>query len=263
MSVINYKEILKSKLAERTNKNIQYSLRSFARDIGLSPQRLSHILNGRHGLSVQAAGLVASKLSMNETEKDFFCTLVQKEHSRSKAMRTEAAKRLKNLKFHYKNVELDNFKLISDWYHFAIMELTLIENFSNNCKQIGKSLGISEVEAEMAIERLLKLKLLIKEKKGSLKIRGNFFADPKEIPSEAIRNFHKQLLSKSINAIDFQDLNERDFSSLVVAVDEKDIATAKKEIKKFRESMDRLFSKSKKKTRVYCLGVQLFALQNK
>jgi uncharacterized protein (TIGR02147 family) len=258
----SYRDILKDKLSERCQKNGKYSLRAFARDLEFSPQRLSHVLSGRHGLSPEAAEKVAINLGMNPEEVKFFCALVQEKHARSKVVKNMAKEMLHTIKSQYKDLSLEHFKVISDWYHFAIMELTLIEGFSSDVKWISKALGITEIETKMAIERLIRLTLLEKDKQGNLTLTGQFFADPKGTPSQALRNFHRQLMEKATQSLEFQKIEQRDIASVILAIDEDDIPRAKEMIKKFRTKFDNEFSASKRKTKVYCLGIQLFSLQH-
>jgi len=259
----DYKDIIKTKFSERCERNNHYSLRAFARDLGISPQRLSHILNGRHGISETAAEAMALKLGMNQEETQIFCMLVQEKHARSKVAKNQAIQKLQEIKSSYKTLDVDHFKIISDWYHFAIMELTQIEGFSSSPKWIAKALGITELQVKAAIERLLRLEMLNKDKKGKLSLTGQFFADPKGVPSEALRKFHRQLMSKASEALDFQGLDERDVTSLILAFNGQDIPEAKKDIKKFRDGFDKKFSKNKIKDQVYCLGIQLFNLKQR
>lgn len=257
----DYREILKDKLSERCQKNGKYSLRAFARDLEISPQRLSHILSGRHGLSPEAALNVAINLGMNEQEIKFFCALVQEKHARSKLLKNEAKEKLQEITSVYKDLSLEHFKVISDWYHFAIMELTLVQGFQSDAKWISKALGVTEIEVKMAVERLMKLDLVEMDAKGNLSITGQFFADPKGTPSQALRNFHRQLMEKATRALEIQKVEERDFSSTILAIDENDLPKAKQVLKKFRTDFDKEFSARKKKSKVYCLGMQFFNLQ--
>lgn len=258
----DYVDILKDHLSDRCKRNKGYSLRAYARDLGISPQRLSHILNGRHGLSPKSAALIANSLGLNESETAYFCALVEKKHARSKSVKDEANKKLNEMKSFYKDLSIDHFKIVADWYHFAIMELSLTESFSTNPKWIAKTLAITEIEAKMAIERLLRLELMEINKKGVLKITGNFFADPKGTPSSALRQFHKQLMQKAHDAITIQPVETRDYSSTVIAINEDDLPLAKLELKNFREKFDKKLSSNNKKTKVYCLGMQFFCLQD-
>ena len=98
--------------------------------------------------------------------------------------------------------------------------------------------------------------------KGALKITGFFFADPKGTPSEALRQFHKQLMLKAHEAISIQPIERRDYSSTIIAINDDDLPLAKLELKNFREKFDKKLSSNNKKTKVYCLGMQFFCLQD-
>jgi Domain of unknown function (DUF4423) len=63
-------------------------------------------------------------------------------------------------------------------------------------------------------------------------------------------------------ALALQTIEERDITSLTLAMDKASIPAAKAEIKKFREGFDAKFGKGKKNA-VYCLGIQLFSLLDK
>jgi uncharacterized protein (TIGR02147 family) len=135
-------------------------LRSFARDLGFSPARLSDVLRGRYGLSLAAAQTVASRLGMNSKERQHFCDLVESKHARSKANREAAQRRLDSAQT-YQQLTMDTFAVIADWYHYAILELTLLKNFQSDVKWIAHQLGINSIVVSAAIERLKRLDLIV------------------------------------------------------------------------------------------------------
>ncbi|MGE0617107.1 MAG: hypothetical protein AB7P04_15865 [Bacteriovoracia bacterium] len=59
---MDYRELLKAALAQRIQKNPAYSLRAFARDLGISPGHLCEVLSGKHRLSRRMESLVVNKL---------------------------------------------------------------------------------------------------------------------------------------------------------------------------------------------------------
>jgi hypothetical protein len=66
----SYRDLLKRELESRCGRNPRYSLRAFAKDLGLSAPRLSHVLNGRFGLSRAAAEAIADKLGLVGVEAE-------------------------------------------------------------------------------------------------------------------------------------------------------------------------------------------------
>ena len=60
----SYQDILKAELEKRQRANARYSLRAFARDLGVSPSNLSEILQRKAGLSRIKAQEIAKKLNL-------------------------------------------------------------------------------------------------------------------------------------------------------------------------------------------------------
>ena len=54
----------------------------------------------------------------------------------------------------------DEFALISDWYHFAILGLAEIKSSKASPLWIAKRLGITHDEAKEAVDRLLRLRII-------------------------------------------------------------------------------------------------------
>ncbi len=63
--------LLKKELDSRKSRNPNYSLRSFARSLDISPSRLSEILSGQR-MSMKTANKIATKLKLNENAKAEF-----------------------------------------------------------------------------------------------------------------------------------------------------------------------------------------------
>jgi len=257
----NYRILLREKLEERCSRNSRYSLRSFARDLDISPSRLSDVLRGRYGLSRLSAEKIGQKLGFNKGEIVHFCDLVDSEHARAQKNRVAARTRLESSVPAQQQLTMDAFQIVSDWYHFAILELTAVKDFKlkYSTKWVGARLNISEHIVIAAIERMKRLEL-IEEINGVPRPTENFTASPDGIPSEAIKKFHLQILEKATAALRVQTVDERDFSSIIMAINPKDLPQAKEEIKIFRRHLNKRFEKSKTKTSIYCLNVQLFRI---
>src|SRR5690606_1615418 len=90
------------------------------------------------------------------------------------------------------DLSLEIFRLLSDWYHLAILELTGIKKNNWAFVAIAKKLGISSIQAQSSVELLERLELLEKDKNGKyVKTQLNLLA-ASDVPNRALRNFHKQ-----------------------------------------------------------------------
>jgi uncharacterized protein (TIGR02147 family) len=256
-----YRTILREELEARCARNPTYSLRSFARDLGLAPARLSDVLRGRYGLSRLAAEGIAKRLGWNDQECDRFCDLVESEHGRDQRKREAARERLQTgVGSHYRQLTLDSFQVISEWYHYVILELAVTEDFQSDEQWISRQLGLNLNVTRAAIARLKRLDLLVQDEDGRLRPTEGTTASPDGVPSDAVKKFHRQVLEKAMRAIDFQDVEQRDLSSMILAIDTDQIPEAKKAIRKFRRDFDTKFGAAKKKNQVYCLATQFFRM---
>ena len=159
-------------------------------------------------------------------------------------------------------VGLDEFRIIADWYHYAILELTFSKGFKPDPRWVAKELNISITEAKLAIERMLELDLL-ERKNGTLKKTDwNLDTKDKSKTSAFHRRRQKQILEKSIASLEQDPIEERNHSSVTVCIDPKNIPTAKAKIQKF---MWELAASLVEGTpgRVYELTVNLFPIQKK
>jgi len=225
----------------------------------MSPSRLSHVLRGHFGLSPEAAESIALRLGMSRTEKSTFCDLVQSQHARSAIKRASAKKRLQKRVITTQTISADAFKVICDWYHFAILELSRTTAGLQDAKSVSRRLGISVFEAEQALERLTRLGML-KSKNGTLVATDSYFANPEGVPSHGIKTFHRQILEKALKSLFLDPVDEREFSNLIFAVDPADLPKLRDRIREFVGQVDREFSVSPKKSGVYNLSIQLFPL---
>jgi plasmid maintenance system antidote protein VapI len=123
---------LQEAFERRIAKNSRYSLRAFARSLGISPSRLCEILKGKQGLSVAWAEKIATRLKFEKEKKRQFCDLVEAEHSRSEARRRLAKQRLEARSERCASEQLDSSLLVS----FSADDLSraseAIERFRNS-----------------------------------------------------------------------------------------------------------------------------------
>lgn len=257
----NYKDYLKREFRSRISRNKSYSLRSYARDLEIAPPKLSQILNGKCGLSEGSAKKLAKKLKLSDVEADFFVTLVNAKHSRSGAGKITAKSKLRELlKLNFDELDLNRFRIISDWFHFAILELTEVSDFVYEPSWIARRLRIPLAETKAAIKRLVENGLLTEAREGRLIQTHTTLSTPSGIPLREIRNHHSQILSKADVAQDEVALEQRDFATSIFSIDSAQIPEAKKALREFRRRFCTELQKSATKDRVYCLSVQFFPL---
>jgi len=256
----DYRKYLKELLAEKIAANPSYSLRSFAKNLGLAPSTLVDLLALRKNLSLDRAHEIASRLNLSNSDREYFLLLVQSQTTKKPELRhhfhSELAK--KNPNHSALNLSTDLFRLISDWFHFAILEHSLIHRIEFTAGNIARRLGISKVEAEVAIERLTRLELLVKDTKGHLRKSATRIIAGSAIPEEATKKFWRQTLAKANGAIENPNKNERFLGSDLIAFDSSRLPEVTAEINAFMEKIGRISDACSDPDHVYALNVQFF-----
>lgn len=255
----DYREQLKSEYKRRQTVNPRYSLRAFARDLGLSSGFLSLLLNGKKKLSDAKAIELAEVLGLGPSGAEEFYRLVRLNNARTEKAQALIAREGRNDSVgEFSTLNLDAFQVISDWYHYAITELTYCKDFKPTAEWVGRRLGISTETAKAALERLVRLGLLKKSGRTLVKTEA-FIATPTDRPSASLRSFHGQMIEKAKQALTTQSVDERDITGITIALDREKLAMAKKEIRRFRQRMAKLLEGGSPSS-VYQLNVQLFNL---
>jgi uncharacterized protein (TIGR02147 family) len=265
MQYTTYHDLLDEELERRKQLNEAYSLRAFARDLGISAPRLSLILNKKEGISVEVAIDLAQKLKLTEKKKEWFCSSVGSLHARSFNERNNFKQKVQKYKDEAKifsELHLEYFKVIADWYHFAILELTYLADFQNNSSWMAEMLGISMEEVDVALDRLKKLDLII-EKDGKLVDAFKFLATPNDVPSGSLKKFNTQLMKKAMEALYERDVLEREISSNILSIRKDQLPKFKEKLRDFRRELDHEASQQKEKDAVYCLSMQFYELTNR
>ncbi len=258
------KSILSEVLSERQAANQAYSLRAFARDLGISPQQLSNVMSGRRGLGPKLAKQVVDQLDLSASQSELFLESLRAEFSRSQVQRVVSKSKLASLKASEstRNLELDTFKIVSNWYHFTLVELIkLSKNKTRKTEWFSAKLGIPENEVKLALGRLERVGLISRNGNRLSANQDVMIADG-GITTESIKNYHRQFLEKASQALAFQTSEERYGSSSSIPIKVKDIALAKKLIQKFRLEFDEALSDTDQGEEVYGLSLQFFRLTN-
>lgn len=240
-------EILASEFKKRKDNNPNFSLRSFARWLGISPAQLSQMITGKRNISLKTLAKINNRLDLSPLEKKSVLNslLESKKHN----TRIEDTKTLL--------MKEDQFRIIADWYHFAILALTKINNAKADPRWISRRLGISVSEANQAVIRLVRLGLL--QTKEAFKQVSDPISVGSNVPSEAIRKYHKQNLSLAIEKIETIPNNLREFQSISIPVNLDSLKKYKVLIDQFLEEISQTSNKESG-SEIYNLNVQFFPI---
>ncbi len=257
-------DYLANALAERIRNNSSYSVRAFARDLSVSPAFISMVLNRKKNLSIARAQQIPEILMMEPQEKRSFLRSV----AISSMARRNSAQYLRELldvpkeaTHEAKLLQTDVLKVLTSWYHIAILDFTSCQGFISSTQWVSHKLGISSVQVRHAVDRLQRL--------GLIQIKGNRWVKkdkhlnmPTAIPEEHLRKFHEEMIDKAKDNLSKQskaDYSRRDISAATMAIDPKNKELALRKIQRFHKEMAALLTEGTPKE-VYQLNIQFFPL---
>jgi len=257
-----YRGYLRDLLAERMSKNPSYSLQAFAAKAGVAKGFLSEVMSGKKNLSPQTAAKIAHRLGLPAEDADYFCLLVQMERATEPSYREKLLAQLKTktAATEVYDLSLDTFKAISDWRYFAIIGLAAVGEFEFSVKNVADKLGMSTVEVQSAIDRLVRLELLEQREDGSFRKTKDHFLVESRFQSEAVRKFHGQVLEKLIPALETQKKGERLSRTDVLLIDPKLYPRVEAILDRAAQEIVALSCESKDNTQVSALALHLFNL---
>ena len=261
----DYRSYLKWALADRIARNPSYSLRSFARQLGIHHSMLVQVFQNKKRLSVDRAHLVAHRLELQGKEYEYFCLLVEIEKAKANEQKAHLLKRLQEIKPTSKarDLGIEHFQLISEWYHLPILQMVGVPLFIFTPENIAKKLSIHKLEAELAIERLVRLELIEKDQTGNYKKTDSRLLTISKTPQDALRKYHKQMLLKAIDSLTEQTPQEKWVGSETFAFDSKRLPEANEIIEQFFDRMVQLSSKGENSDHIYHLSTSFFRITQK
>jgi uncharacterized protein (TIGR02147 family) len=225
-------------------------LRSFAKQLGVSPSGLSKVMGAKTPVTLSFVEKVGERLKLNAVE-------IQQEQINLLNEKNQISLHLKN----FEMIDLDQITLIKDWYHYAILNLMRTKEFKQNPSWIAKKLGITLGEIQSAVERLEKVGLLKIEKGIWVDVSSKFTSHTNNKKfSEAAKQNQMQLFDKARLAIEEVDFKNRNHTGTSLAISLKDLDKAKELITKFRRQFAATFDKESGADEVYHLSVALFPL---
>lgn len=211
---------------ERRLRNPAYSLRAFARSCGVSPASLSQILSGKRRLTLKSARLISERLAFAPDERERFLRTTDAPTRDREDRELGPRQRL----------DTERFRLIADWYHFAILSLGELPNHEATPDWVAEKLGISQAEAEGALKRLRSLGI-IRIRGGKLKQISQPLVSTNDVPSTALRKHNRQMLQRAELALETIPVEWRDIGTMTMALDPKKLPQAKRLIRRFRQQI--------------------------
>jgi transcriptional regulator with XRE-family HTH domain len=219
---------LQGELARRCAANSQYSLRAFARDLGVNHATLSQILRAERPLTPKAISELGTALKLPADLIQSYCA--------SEPAATSAARKGAAI------LTRDAAEVLGEWYHFALLELTHLESFKPDVRWISQVLGISTDDVAAAISRLLRLRLLEMHGPAWVDVSGDAIAHADDFTRAAIERLFEQVRHLTAASISRTGQPHRSHGVSTLAADSRRVPEAIAAIERFRGELADILS---------------------
>lgn len=231
---------LRETLIARCKQNPKYSLRAFAQQLRVEPSALSKIIRAERQISAPMFWRICHRLNLNPTEVEKFSENPQHNNQ-------------------FNELNQEQFQVISQWYHYAILELMQIEDFVADNKWIAKALNVNINEINLAVLRLQEVGLLEIDVRGRWRsTSGNNTTLSNHFTNSAFQLQQKQILAKAIEAMDKVDFKDRSQTSVTIACDSDLVGEVKIRIKKFQRELIQFIESEGRPKNVFHLSVSFY-----
>lgn len=261
----DYRKFLADFYKEKKKENKHFSYRSFAKAAGLSTGNyLWQVISGRCNLGNENIRKFCKGLRLKRHEAEHFENLVHFNQARASDEANLYYQKLASSKRYLKvrRLEKDHYEFFSRWYYVAIHELVLLPDFCEDPQWIASRLkpAITPREVNESLKLLFRLGLLCRNEEGRIVQTATHVTSGSEIAPLAVTNFHRQMITRAAEALEELQQDQRDISSLTVAVSKEKIAEVRRRIHEFKRSLHAFMASGEQADTVYQLNLQLFSL---
>lgn len=236
-----------------------------AQKMEMSPGGLTQIVNGKKRISLKRAYEVADKLKLNKKERDLFITLTeleQAEHPKRKSELISKLNKLQKKQNDYFDLDIENFKLISEWYGFAILECVSTYGSAWDHKKLAKHFGLKINEVKLTLERLERLELIEKDQDNLWRRAQGRVLNNSLYSNEATTKHYLSSNAKSNESITTQDTKNRITGTEYFTINKADLDKVRELTYKYLDDLQEIATNSQNPDCTYETMLNIFNLTN-
>nr|BFD61028.1 hypothetical protein CKG001_31350 [Bdellovibrio sp. CKG001]BFD64443.1 hypothetical protein BdHM001_31240 [Bdellovibrio sp. HM001]BFD68643.1 hypothetical protein HAGR004_36650 [Bdellovibrio sp. HAGR004] len=240
--------LIKSHLGNIQTRNPQFSLRSFAKKVGVSASTLSQALHGKRVMNKSTVKKVLTEIASADS-KAWECLEAFKDfYPATKAPPQEILA---------KRIPEDELMFFKKWYHLAMVTFFDSSHYDGSVKSISDYFGISFAEAQEAVERLKRLGI-VEEHKDRLRNTAQFYFTDRSRLADSIHTSKTEALKNAVQVLENQTAKETsDFSMMFTVFDPRLVPEAIEYLDKMKKGFVKKFKGKGDKSAVYQLSIQL------
>jgi uncharacterized protein (TIGR02147 family) len=260
---IDFRKFLSDYYQNKKETSQFFSYRYFAQKIGInSPSFLKSVMEGKRNLTSQMSERFSKALGLKAKEKLYFQNLVLFNQAKTLSEKQQYYLALRSMSPGVKESVLnaDQFDYFVKWYNPVIRELICASDFNDDYQAIAAVCKptIQPAEVKAAIDLLLRLKLVEKQKNGTYKQTSTAVVADESITSMAVRSFTRTMIDHSKTALDTIKKDQRHISGITMGISHGTYETLTAEIEAFKDRVKNIVNHDTSSDRIYQITLSLF-----
>lgn len=246
---------LRKKFLEYQVRNKHFSVRALAKKLGMQPGATNEILKGQRRVSRKIAERIAEKLQLDPTERnDLLKWFPEKMRRSSKLNPMRNGKELEAQK-----LSAEQFSYVSEWIHFGILSLMKTSDFKSDPEWIAERFGVTTLEVNRAIERMIKINLIEQDEKGFLYRTSSNVNTTDDVLNLSLQKAHLADMEMAKEKMTSLPVDQRDFSFLIFNGNPKHLSKAKEILRRAQDELEEIMDQDEA-TEVYKVCTYLYPL---
>lgn len=263
----DFRLFLKDYFEDQKARKPAFSHRFLLKKLGITSSGfLGNILSGKRNLPHSHVSRLAGALGLGLKAARYFETLVAFNQAKPLSEKTRLFQELVSQKpADLKVLDDLQLRLFSTWYYVAIRELIFFFPLRDEYESLARKLvpAIKPQEARAAVEDLLEIGLLERDKRGFLRQKQSVLSTGDEVRSVQAASYQRATMDLAKEAIDRVRHTDRDISTLTLTLSDESFRTAVEEIRQMRKRLLKLAVDEAGPDRVFQCNLQLFPLSRK
>lgn len=262
-SITDYRDLLKRFYERRKAEMPLYSFRMMGKFLELEASQLFRVINKEYHLPVRCIPMAKELLGLSGRSAEYFELLVSASRTKSVPKQRQLLEKALSLQdVRIRTIEHNELRFLGHWWIPAVRSFLEISDGVTNPDIIASRI-YPPITREQAIDALGVLSSLGLIKKGPSDrciVQKAHFSAKGIDKKTSIRNFQKQIINLSLNALETCPAEERDISTLTVTVDHPCVSDLKEMIHEFRKQIQKRVDEVETPEVAMQLTVSLFPL---
>ena len=260
---LDYRDLLKDAFEARKVSQPLYSYRMMAEALGQDTSNIFRILQKDAHLPARCQSRAIEYLDLTGRNAEYFVLLIAYAREKDSQARHDILEKAMSLR-DVANRQLGETELsyFRDWWVVAVRSLLEVMDGKTQPAALAQRLRpqIDEAEAAKALEMLLDLGLVKKASSGRLVLSEAHLNAGGEEKTQAVRQFQRQVLALAAESLERFPKEQRDVSTLTLAVDRNAFVEIRLMLREFRQQIQKRVEESPRPDRVMQLSMAFFPL---